>query len=161
MIGGTVSHKKGLRCSTGRRIEGRNIQKNMNRRISNVECRRNVFSLFYKKDRAQRFHPSIFCGSIFCGSAVRCLATRKFSQAFVCQTSMNQNRNTGHLTPRVKLDLDGTVNRLNVEHRTSNIERRIMMTLRFIYFKNCAPHLAMSQVEFRRLIPLCPAFIIN
>jgi hypothetical protein len=34
--------------------------------------------------------------------------------------------------PCMKLDLAGTVNRLNVEHRTSNIERRIMMTLRFI-----------------------------
>jgi hypothetical protein len=29
----------------------------------------------------------------------------------------------------------GTVNRLNVEHRTSNIELRILMALRFIYFK--------------------------
>jgi hypothetical protein len=31
--------------------------------------------------------------------------------------------------------LAGTVNRLNVEHRTSNIERRILMALRFIDFK--------------------------
>jgi hypothetical protein len=65
----------------------------------------------------------------------------------------------------MKLELAGTVNRLNVEHRTSNIERRIMMTLRFIYFKTSQPHLAMSpessQVEFRRLVPLCPAFILN
>ena len=30
----------------------------------------------------------------------------------------------------------GTLNRLNVEHRTSNIELRILMTLRFIYFKS-------------------------
>ena len=29
----------------------------------------------------------------------------------------------------------GVVDRLNIEHRTSNIERRIMMALRFIYFK--------------------------
>ena len=36
---------------------------------------------------------------------------------------------------RMKLRLAGTVKRLNVEHRTSNIERRILMTLRFIYFK--------------------------
>ena len=28
-----------------------------------------------------------------------------------------------------------TVNRLNVEHRTSNIEHPILMALRFIYFK--------------------------
>ena len=39
------------------------------------------------------------------------------------------------LTPRIKLRLPGTVKRLNVEHRTSNIERRILMTLRFNYFK--------------------------
>jgi hypothetical protein len=31
----------------------------------------------------------------------------------------------------VKLRLAGTANRLNVEHRTSNIERRILMALRF------------------------------
>ena len=39
------------------------------------------------------------------------------------------------LTPRVKLRLIGIVNRLNVEHRTPNIERPILMTLRFIDFK--------------------------
>ena len=37
--------------------------------------------------------------------------------------------------PCVELRLPGTVKRLNVEHRTSNIERRILMTLRFIYLK--------------------------
>jgi hypothetical protein len=31
----------------------------------------------------------------------------------------------------VKLRMAGTANRLNVEHRTSNIERRILMALRF------------------------------
>jgi hypothetical protein len=35
----------------------------------------------------------------------------------------------------MKLRLGGTVNGLNVEHRTSNIERPILMTLRFIDFK--------------------------
>jgi len=35
----------------------------------------------------------------------------------------------------MKLRLAGTVNKLNVEHRTPNIERPILMTLRFIYFK--------------------------
>jgi hypothetical protein len=35
----------------------------------------------------------------------------------------------------VKLRLAGTANRLNVEHRTSNIERRILMALRFIESK--------------------------
>jgi len=35
----------------------------------------------------------------------------------------------------MKLRLAGTANRLNVEHRTSNIERRILMALRFIESK--------------------------
>ena len=35
----------------------------------------------------------------------------------------------------IKIRLAGTVNRLNVEHRTSNIERRILMALRFIDFE--------------------------
>jgi hypothetical protein len=39
----------------------------------------------------------------------------------------------------MKLRLAGTVNRLNVEHRTSNIERPILMTLRFIDFKTSEP----------------------
>jgi hypothetical protein len=39
------------------------------------------------------------------------------------------------------------VNRLNVEHRTSNIERRMLMTLRFIDFKTCEPQPATSSVE--------------
>jgi hypothetical protein len=47
----------------------------------------------------------------------------------------------------MKLDLAGTVNGLNVEHRTSNIERPIMMTLRFIYFKTSELHLAMRPVK--------------
>jgi len=34
-----------------------------------------------------------------------------------------------------KLQVAGKVKRMNVEHRTSNIERPILMTLRFIYFK--------------------------
>jgi len=36
----------------------------------------------------------------------------------------------------MKLHLAGTVKRLNIEHRTSNIERRILMALRFIEFQN-------------------------
>jgi hypothetical protein len=35
----------------------------------------------------------------------------------------------------MKLRLAGTVKRLNIEHRTSNIERRILMALRFIESK--------------------------
>ena len=37
----------------------------------NIECRRKEFCRFYKKDRAQRYHPSTFCGSTFYGSSVR------------------------------------------------------------------------------------------
>jgi hypothetical protein len=47
----------------------------------------------------------------------------------------------------MKLRLAGTVNRLNVEHRTSNIERPILMTLRFIDFKTSEPQPATSSVE--------------
>jgi hypothetical protein len=39
----------------------------------------------------------------------------------------------------MKLRLAGTVNRLNVEHRTSKIERPKLMTLRFIDFKTSKP----------------------
>ena len=44
----------------------------------------------------------------------------------------------------IKLRLPGTVKRLNVEHRTPNIERRILMTLRFIDFKTSEPQPAKS-----------------
>jgi hypothetical protein len=40
---------------------------------------------------------------------------------------------------RMKHRLAGTVNRFNVEHRTSNIERPMLMTLRFIDFKTNEP----------------------
>jgi len=40
---------------------------------------------------------------------------------------------------RMKLRLAGTMNRWNVEHRTSNVEHRILMTLRFFYFKTSEP----------------------
>ncbi len=51
------------------------------------------------------------------------------------------NPEPSYETPPVRLPArrayssERTVKRLNVEHRTSNIERRILMTLRFIYFK--------------------------
>ncbi len=51
------------------------------------------------------------------------------------------------LTPRVKLHVVGTAKRLNIEHRTSNIERRILMTLRFIYLKTSEPQPATSSAE--------------
>jgi hypothetical protein len=40
---------------------------------------------------------------------------------------------------RMKPRLAGTMNRWNVEHRTSNVEHRILMTLRFIDFKTSEP----------------------
>jgi len=39
----------------------------------------------------------------------------------------------------MKLRLAGTAKRLNVEHRTSNIERRILMALRFVESKTREP----------------------
>jgi hypothetical protein len=39
------------------------------------------------------------------------------------------------IPPRLKLHVFETVNRLNIDHRTSNIEPPILMALRFIYFK--------------------------
>jgi hypothetical protein len=45
----------------------------------------------------------------------------------------------------MKLRLAGRANRLNVEHRTSNIERRILMALRFIDFKTNEPQPATSS----------------
>jgi hypothetical protein len=47
---------------------------------------------------------------------------------------------TGFLQhPRVKLQVVGTANRLNVEHRTFNFERPVWMALRFIYVKPGEP----------------------
>jgi len=51
------------------------------------------------------------------------------------QFQLPTSKNLCRLTPYMKRRLPGTVKRLNVEHRTSNIERRILMTLRFICFK--------------------------
>jgi len=36
----------------------------------------------------------------------------------------------------MKLHMFGTSKKLNVEHRTPNVEHPILMALRFIYFKN-------------------------
>jgi len=47
----------------------------------------------------------------------------------------------------MKLHLTGTVNRLNVEHRTSNFERPIWMALCFSDFKTSEPHPAESNFE--------------
>jgi len=39
----------------------------------------------------------------------------------------------------MKIYVVGAVNILNIEHRTSNFERPILMALRFIYFKTIEP----------------------
>jgi len=61
----------------------------------------------------------------------------------------------------MKLRLAGTANRLNVEHRTSNIERRILMALRFIESKQANRSLrrglrscAQGQMTQSRTTPL-------
>jgi hypothetical protein len=56
----------------------------------------------------------------------------------------------------MKLRLTGTVKRLNVEHRTSNIEHRILMTLRFIDFKTSESQNQPEADKFRRVDPLAP-----
>ena len=48
----------------------------------------------------------------------------------------------------MKLRLTGTVKKLNVEHRTSNIEHRILMTLRFIDFKTSEPYNFEGKIRF-------------
>jgi hypothetical protein len=46
---------------------------------------------------------------------------------------------------RMKPRLAGTMNRWNVEHRTTNVEHRILMTLRFIDFKTSEPKITEPQ----------------
>jgi hypothetical protein len=46
-----------------------------------------------------------------------------------------RRRTSGNADTSMKLHLYGTLNRLNVEHRTSNIEPPILMALCFIYLK--------------------------
>jgi hypothetical protein len=58
----------------------------------------------------------------------------------------------------VKLRLAGTANRLNVEHRTSNIERRIWMALRFIESKTSESQNPPKADKSRRMVLLCTAF---
>jgi hypothetical protein len=60
--------------------------------MANVE---GMYSVHYKKDRAQRFYPSKFCGSKFCGSL------------------FNQARTAAALTPETFLNL--TSEPLNAE----------------------------------------------
>jgi hypothetical protein len=57
----------------------------------------------------------------------------------------------------MKRGLIGTLNRLNIEHRTSNIERRILMTLRFIDFKTNQLQNTEPQ-DFEKLICFAQSF---
>ena len=70
----------------------------------------------------------------------------------------------------MKFCLAGAVNGLNVEHRTPNIERPILMTLRFIDFiingiKACGETFGLeltaeglSRIEFSRVDKFCSVF---
>jgi len=40
----------------------------------------------------------------------------------------------------MKREVLGIMNKLNAEHPTSNLERPMLMALRFINFKTCEPH---------------------
>jgi len=60
----------------------------------------------------------------------------------------------------MKLRLSETVKRLNVEHRTPNIEHRILMTLRFIDFKTSESQNQPEADKFRRVDPIL-AFVAN
>ncbi len=73
-----------------------------------------------------------------------------------------QDSETPELTPRMRLRLSETVKRLNVEHRTSNIEHRILMTLRFIDFKTSESRgrRDLKTVKFQRVDSLL-AFVAN
>jgi hypothetical protein len=61
----------------------------------------------------------------------------------------------------MKLRLAGTVNRLNVEHRTSNIQRPILMALRFIDFKTSEPQSATGSPRRARGLSLSKAAELN
>jgi len=58
----------------------------------------------------------------------------------------------------MKLQVAGAENRLNVEHRTPNIERPILMTLRFIDFKTGASQNPPQADKYRRVDSLCSIF---
>jgi len=57
----------------------------------------------------------------------------------------------------MKLRLACTVNEWNIEHRTPNIERRILMTLRFIDFKTNQLKNT-EQQNFEKLICFAQSF---
>jgi hypothetical protein len=67
-----VSQAAGLK--NGQSNRSRNKKKRMSNieyRIMNIECRSNVFCLFYKKRLSEAIPPFDIRYSIFCGSAVR------------------------------------------------------------------------------------------
>jgi len=53
------------------------------------------------------------------------------------------------------IKLAETVNRLNVEHRTLNVERPILMALRFIYFITSEPQNIEYRITKDRIASLC------
>jgi hypothetical protein len=61
----------------------------------------------------------------------------------------------------MKLRIAGTANRLNVEHRTSNIERRILMALLFIDFETSESKNPPKADKFQRAASLHSVFFIK
>ena len=55
----------------------------------------------------------------------------------------------------MKLHVAETVNRLNVEHRTLNVERPILMALRFIYFITSEPQNIELRIAKDGIASLC------
>jgi hypothetical protein len=58
----------------------------------------------------------------------------------------------------MKLRLAGTANRLNIENRTSNIERRILIALHFLDLETNESQNPPKADKFRRMVSLCTAF---
>jgi len=68
------------------------------------------------------------------------------------QTSEVGSRNAECGKILMELRLAETVNGLNVEHRTSNFERPILMALRFTYIKTSEPHNFEGKIRLRRML---------
>ena len=82
-----------------------------------------------------------FCEHGFQVSGVRCQASyRVFTPDTSYETSYE-------IPPIWNSESSRRIKALNVEHRTANIERRILMTLRFIDFITSEPQPALSIAE--------------
>ena len=70
-----------------------------------------------------------------------------------------QRRRSYETTPKwhgfLMIKLAETVNRLNVEHRTLNVERPILMALRFIYFITSEPQNIELRITKDGIASLC------